>query len=99
MATAPQGGIEEASAIVVPQHVVFRSFASETVMLNIETGQYHGLNPVAGRMLEVLEAATTIGEAVDNLVAEFAQPRARIREDLLEFCSGLLHRGLIDIRA
>ena len=29
----------------IPQHVVFRGFATETVVLNLETGKYHGLNP------------------------------------------------------
>ena len=38
-----------------PSHVVYRTFVTETVALNIETGQYHGLNATAGRMLEVLE--------------------------------------------
>jgi DNA-binding CsgD family transcriptional regulator len=39
----------------VPQHVVHRAFPARTVVLNLETGKYHGLNPTAGRMLTALE--------------------------------------------
>ena len=35
------------------------SFALETVVVNLERGVYHGLNPTAGRMLEALERAST----------------------------------------
>ena len=41
-----------ASKVTRPQHVVYRSFPSETVVLNLQTGSYHGLNATAGRMLD-----------------------------------------------
>ena len=41
----------------VPDHVVYREFVNETVVLNLETGTYHGLNPSGGRMLEALGSA------------------------------------------
>jgi hypothetical protein len=41
------------ASLRLPQHVVHRSFVAETVVLNLQTGKYHGLNPVGGRMLEV----------------------------------------------
>ena len=41
-------------SVRIPKHVVFRSFGSETVLLNLSTGQYHGLRGTGGRMLEVL---------------------------------------------
>lgn len=33
----------------VPDHVVYRAFVDETVVLNLDTGRYHGLNAVGGR--------------------------------------------------
>ena len=33
------------ASIVFPQHVVHREFAKETVILNLQSGMYHGLNP------------------------------------------------------
>jgi hypothetical protein len=86
-----------ALSVRVPQHVVHRSFAAETVVLNLETGRYHGLNPSAGRMLEVLERAGSVGDAAGTLAEEYGQPRDRIERDLAQFCRDLLERRLIEI--
>lgn len=81
----------------VPQHVVYRSFVSETVALNLNTGKYHGLNPTAGRMLEVLERADSIGEAAVTLAREYDRGREELARDLCVLCEQLLERGLIEI--
>ncbi len=80
----------------LPQHVVHRSFVSETVVLNLRTGRYHGLNPTAGRMLEALEAASTIGDAAPVLAGEYGLEQKQIQSDLLALTRGLLERGLIE---
>jgi len=81
----------------VPDHVVFRSFVAETVVLNLQTGKYHGLNPTGGRMLEVLDGGQTPREAADRLAGEFARPVEEIQADLLEFVGDLHGRGLLSI--
>ena len=39
--------------IRLSDNVVYRSFGSETVLLNLDTGHYHGLRGAGGRMLEL----------------------------------------------
>lgn len=86
-----------AACVRLPQHVVHRSFVAETVVLNLQTGQYHGLNPTAGRMLEALAAAPTVGAAVPSLAGEYGVEEVQIQQDLLALIRGLLDRGLIEI--
>jgi hypothetical protein len=86
-----------ASRARLPQHVVHRSFVAETVVLNLRTGKYHGLNPTAGKMLEVLEASDSVAAAVPGLAAEYGVEPAQIEADLIVLCRGLLERGLIEI--
>jgi hypothetical protein len=81
----------------LPQHVVHRSFVVETVVLNLNTGQYHGLNKTAGRMLEVLQQAPSAADTVPELASEYGVEPAQIEADLLTLCRGLLERGLIEI--
>ena len=81
----------------VPEHVVYRPFPAETVLLNLETGKYHGLNPTGGRMLEVMEKAGTLADAATQLAREYDQPEERIQEDLCRLCAQLAERGLIEI--
>lgn len=83
--------------VSVPQHVVYRSFPSETVVLNLDAGKYHGLNATAGRMLEALERAATVKDAATALTKDYDRSRALIEQDLCELCNALLERGLIEI--
>ncbi len=85
-----------ASRMRLPEHVVHRGFAAETVVLNLKTGKYHGLNPVAGKMLEVLEQVGGVQDAAHQLAAEYDQPLETIEEDLCDLCADLIERGLIE---
>jgi hypothetical protein len=85
--------------IRVPQHVVYRSFPSETVVLNLQTGKYHGLNPTAGRMLEALQRAGTVSQAAALAAGGFGQSRVRTEQDMCNLCQAFLERGLIEIEA
>jgi Coenzyme PQQ synthesis protein D (PqqD) len=81
----------------VPQHVVYREFVNETVVLNLETGTYHGLNPSGGKMLETLGASATVRDAAASLASDYSRPVGEIEEDLYEFCVRLQERGLVDL--
>jgi hypothetical protein len=81
----------------LPQHVVHRSFVAETVVLNLETGKYHGLNPTAGRMLDVLDSAASVRDAATSIADEYGQDPATVSADLLVFCRDLLDRKLVEV--
>ena len=75
----------------IPAHVVYRAFAAETVILNLETGKYHGLNRTGGRMLELLDRCGSVCEALKAFAA------GQVEQDLRAFCRRLHERGLIEI--
>jgi coenzyme PQQ synthesis protein D (PqqD) len=79
----------------IPADVVFRDFMHETVVLNLKTGKYHGLNPTGGRMLRVLEKTPRLRDAAQILAEDYKQPVAQMEQDLCEFCSELEGRGLL----
>jgi len=86
------------SAVLVPEHVVVRSFPGETIMLNLQTGVYHGLNPTAGRMLETLERHAVIGDAAAVVAEQYGREEPSVLADLLTLCSALLERGLLALQ-
>ena len=95
--TMPMPGIPTpAESVRIPHHVVHRAFVSETVVLNLATGKYYGLNPTAGRMLEVLEKHASIDETAVMVAEEFDRPLEEIRVDLAELCDNLLEQGLLE---
>jgi hypothetical protein len=83
--------------IKVPENVVHRSFQEETVLLNLDTGQYHGLNGTAGMMLKALEETGDAERAAEIVAGEFDVELERVRADLADLCSALLERGLVVI--
>lgn len=85
--------------VSVPAHVVYRPFVHETVILNLQTGQYHGVNPTGARMLEVLDRAASVRDAVRQLAEEYKQTPVDLERDVCDFCEHLLSRSLIEIDA
>lgn len=81
---------------VVPAHVVLRSFDAEHVALNLRTQQYHGLNPTAGRMLEVFRDAGAPALALQRLASEYDLEPAALQPHLDALIEALEARGLID---
>src|SRR4051795_7394518 len=94
--TTPSQAILLKAKIKVPQHIVYRTFPTETVVLNLQTGKYHGLNPTAGKMLQALTEADSVREAAAAVAAEYDAPATTIEVDICDLCQNLLDRGLIE---
>lgn len=92
-----QNGNTADVAVRVPDHVVYRGFVSETVVLNLRTGQYHGLNPTAGRILEILDQIGRLGPVTAAVADEFKEPVERIKQDVAHLCDELLARELLEV--
>lgn len=95
---AAHGAPAPGSRARVPEHVVYRSFAHETVILNLRTGRYHGINTTGGRMLDLLANEYTVETAAAALAEEYGRPHDEVERDVLEFCADLAQRGLIELR-
>lgn len=83
----------------IPGHVVHRSFVAETVILNLNTGKYHGVNPTGGFILELLEKLGSVDKAAAALASEYALPADQAETDVCDFCIELEERGLIVLSA
>lgn len=87
------------ATVKVPSHIVHRAFPAETVVLNLETGTYHGLNHTGGRMLEALDQVGHVKDVAVQLAAEYERPLGEIQADLCRFCQDLLERGVLELVA
>lgn len=84
--------------LVVPDTVVQRAFDAETLMLNLGTGRYHGVDASGTRTLELLRE--TDGDArasIERLAAEHGLAADDIAGDLLDFLGQLADRGLLEL--
>jgi Coenzyme PQQ synthesis protein D (PqqD) len=89
----------ERLTVRVPDHVVYRDFAEQTVVLNLQTGRYHGLNATAAAMLDALCEAPNVAAAAQRLAPEWDVAPDVLLADLMELCAGLESRGLVETHA
>lgn len=82
---------------LIPPHVVSRSFSEETVLLNMQTGEYHGVDAIGARFLEVMAGQRDLAATQQVLATEYEQPPDRIAEDLVAFLEEMLARGLVTL--
>jgi hypothetical protein len=89
--------MDASHVIRLPEHVVLRSFDTETVVLNLDSGKYHSINPTGSRFLDALLQEGSFARALARLATEFGDQRpATLERDLREFCDDLAARGLIE---
>jgi hypothetical protein len=91
--------IDYAMKIAVPKHVLVRIFENESVILNLNTEIYYGLDDVGTRMWTALTRSANIQEAFEGLLSEYHTEPAQLRQDLDEFLEKLRQRGMVELVA
>lgn len=67
----------------------------EVVVLGLQAGVYHGLNPVAARIWELIRQPRTVNEILGVLLDEYDVDAGRCERDLLLLLQELAARDLI----
>lgn len=89
--------IESTKRVVVPPHVLFRQLDGESVLLNLESERYFGLDATGTRMWQLVTTEPNIAVAFDKLLAEFDVEPDPLRGHLNELLSGLVENGLLQV--
>jgi hypothetical protein len=82
--------------VFIPPQVMSRPVGNETVLLDLASGTYFGLDGVGKRIWESLAQGKTLGETVEIIIAEYDVDDARAQQDVIEFVSDLVRRGLLE---
>ncbi|MGI8838450.1 MAG: PqqD family protein [Pyrinomonadaceae bacterium] len=85
------------STITISPDVMVRQVGEESVLLDLKTERYLGLDDVSSRMWQVLTNGASIDSAYQTLLAEFDVNPERLRNDLDEFVQELLKLELVQI--
>jgi hypothetical protein len=78
-----------------PAHVLVRFLDRESVLLNLETEQYFGLDETGTRMWQLVTASPSIDTAYQELLAEFDVEPELLRSNLTELLGQLVESGLL----
>jgi hypothetical protein len=83
--------------VVVDADVLSRVVGDETVILNLKTELYLGLNDTGTTIWTALAGARTIQEAFDQVVQEFDVSGDELRKDMQELLDALVSQRLIEV--
>lgn len=83
----------------VPSHVLVRVLDGESVLLNLETERYYGLDHTGTRMWQLVTESPNIGAAYQLLLAEFDADPQQLRTHLSDLVIRLRDNGLLEVQA
>ena len=77
--------------------VIFRDLEGESVLLDLKTGLYFGLNPVGTRIWHLMEEGRTPAQILETLLAEYEVPPEQCRRDLEQLLGALQQKSLVQV--
>jgi hypothetical protein len=83
---------------IVPAHVLVRHLDGESVLLNLESERYFGLDATGTRMWELVTSQPCIELAFEKLQEEYEVEPEVLRNHLTELLSGLVENGLLQVQ-
>jgi hypothetical protein len=81
--------------LTIPPHVLSRLVGEETVLLNLESGIYFGLDGVGKFIWDSVSDGKSLAETVDSIVAEYKIGEDQATTDVVDFTATLVERGLL----
>ncbi|PYU40092.1 MAG: PqqD family protein [Acidobacteria bacterium] len=81
----------------VPVHVLVRFLDRESVLLNLETERYFGLDETATRMWQLVTGSQDIEAAYQELLAEYDVEPELLRTNLTDLLGQLVENGLLQV--
>ena len=81
--------------VTVPDDVLISNLQDESVILNLDSERYYGLDDVGTRFLSVLTSSESIETAYERLRDEYDVDPQVLRADLLTLIENLIDQGLL----
>ena len=83
----------------IPDDVLISRLQEDSVILNLDSERYFGLDDVGTRLLNVLTASDSIEAAYELLLEEYDVDGQVLRDDLLALIENLAKQGIIEVSA
>ena len=85
--------------VSIPAQVMARQVGEETVILDLASGTYFGLDPVGARIWELLGEGRALADVCEVMLDEYEVSRDELERDLSELLDTLVDKGLTKIES
>lgn len=76
-------------------NAIARKVGQETVLLDLASGTYFGLDPVGARIWQLIEGGKCLPDIVDTMLEEFDVERAQLEADVARLVAELRDKQLV----
>ncbi len=90
--------ISENSIVVSVKNQISSDLGGEAVILNMNTGTYHGLNEVGAFVWDLIEQPQVVKDIQKRLLQEYEIESSVCTKDLLVLLNDLHGAGLIEVK-
>jgi hypothetical protein len=89
--------IQKEQKVSISSEVLFQEVSGETVLLDLASESYFGLDVIGTRVWGLLESGVSVGDMLDVLLDEYEVEREVLEKDVAELLEKLLKAGLIKL--
>ncbi len=89
--------IQKEQRVSISPDVLFQEVNGETVLLDLASENYFGLDVIGTRVWGLLELGSSVGEMLDVLMAEYEVERDVLEKDVGALLDKLQESGLITL--
>lgn len=86
------------SRVAVGADTLVNRLGDESVLLNLKSESYYGLNESGTRMWQLLVESASVGDAYAALLGEFDVEPDVLERDIRSFVASLVEQHLVEIR-
>jgi hypothetical protein len=83
--------------IVRNNEIISSDMDDETVMMNIEKGEYYGINPIGSRIWELIETPRKVSNICEKLCEEYDVTQEKCNNDVMHFLNHMAEKKIITI--
>jgi hypothetical protein len=83
---------------VVHPSVISRELSGETVLLNLESGVYYGLDAIGTRVWQLLMQGGTVAGVCETMIEEYDVAPEMLQGDVARLVGELRERGIVTPR-
>jgi len=79
------------------EHISLTEVEDESVLLDLDSGTYYGLNPIGTKLLQAMAHEQGLIKAVEDIAIAYKTPQVQVQKDAAQLLQQLLDQGLIRI--
>jgi|SRR5215216_2457418 len=89
--------ISFSARVLVPSDILISQVGGESVILNLKSEHYFGLDQVGTDMWAAITSSESIQAAYEKLLSEYDVDREQLKLDLTDLIEKLVEHGLVEI--